>query len=226
VGVSAANYLSGGPEWVRADSWDIEAIIPEGARDTIVLTAPTAPKGSGPRDLSISGSMGPEAQGMLRGMLRRLLADRFNLVLRPQTKEMPVYLLTVGKDGFKSNGNPDWRVINGKPLTINGAQVGTEKRTVTTLRTEGNGKQYESRGIWKMSMPEIAAALMVETKRPTLDRTNLAGTFDFHLDYDNDGSGVRPSIFKAIEKVGLKLESARAPVEVWVIERVDKPTKN
>jgi len=159
-------------------------------------------------------------------MFRRLLADRFKLVLRRQTKEMPVYVLTVGKDGFKSNGNPDWTMINGKQLTMNGAQVGKEKGTVITTRTEGNGKHFESRGIWKMSMPEIAATLMVETNRPTLDRTNLLGTFDFHLEYDNDGGGVRPSIFKAVEKVGLKLESTRALVEVWVVERVDKPTKN
>jgi uncharacterized protein (TIGR03435 family) len=59
-----------------------------------------------------------------------------------------------------------------------------------------------------------------------LDRTNLTGTFDFHLDYDTTGGGARPSIFTAIEEVGLKLEAGRAPLEVWTIERVERPSEN
>jgi uncharacterized protein (TIGR03435 family) len=155
------------------------------------------------------------------------LADRFKLILRPQTKDISVYLLTVGKDGFKSNGNPSWAMANGKPMAMNGAQIGTERAKLTRRITEADGKHYVSTIFSKMSMPEIAASLSgIEGGRPVLDRTNLDGTFHFHLDYDNDGSGARPSIFNALEEVGLKLESARTPVEVWVIERAEKPSEN
>jgi uncharacterized protein (TIGR03435 family) len=140
---------------------------------------------------------------------------------------MSVYLLTVGKDGFKSNGTPSWAMANGKPIAINGAQLGAAKTQLARRITEADGKHYLSTIFSKMSMPEIAASLNgIEGGRPVLDRTNLDGTFHFHLDYDNDGSGARPSIFNALEGVGLKLESTRAPVEVWVIERAEKPSEN
>jgi uncharacterized protein (TIGR03435 family) len=158
-------------------------------------------------------------------MLQSLLADRFSLVLRSDSKDMPVYLLTIGS-GFKSNGNPAWAMINGKPAVLNGEEMGAVKTRTIRRITEPDGKQYLSVGIWKMSMPEIAASLFDTTQRPVLDRTNLTGTFDFHLDYDTTGGGARPSIFTAIEEVGLKLEAGRAPLEVWTIERVARPSEN
>jgi uncharacterized protein (TIGR03435 family) len=87
-------------------------------------------------------------------------------------------------------------------------------------------QRYLELGIWKSTMSEIAQFMMRETQRPVLDRTNLSGTFDFHLDFDRDGISSRPTIFKALEEVGLKLESGRAPVEIWVIERAEKPSEN
>jgi uncharacterized protein (TIGR03435 family) len=210
VGVSAANILSGGPDWIRKDLWDIQATIPAGPVDYKVTTSGPGPRGLPP--VTRVEDLGPR----IRRMLQSLLADRFNLVLRSQTKDMPVYLLTVGKDGFKSNGNPSWGTMNG----------GTVKARAVRRITEPDGKTYLSAGIWKTPMPEIALSLFAETERPVLDRTNLTGTFDFHLEYDKTPGGARPPIAKAIEDVGLKMESARAPVEVWVIERVEKPSEN
>jgi uncharacterized protein (TIGR03435 family) len=210
VGVSAANLLSGGPDWIRNDLWDIQATIPAGPVDYIVTTSGPGPRGLSPVTRVVD--LGPR----IRRMLQSLLADRFNLVLRSQTRDMPVYLLTVGKDGFKSNGNPSWGTLNG----------GTVKGRAIRRITEPDGKTYLSVGIWKTPMPEIALSLFVETERPVLDRTNLTGTFDFHLEYDKTAGGARPPIVKAIEEVGLKLESSRAPVEVRVIERVERPSEN
>jgi uncharacterized protein (TIGR03435 family) len=218
VGVTSANLLSGGPGWVRSDLWDIQATIPEGPVDYTVTTAP-GPRGRGP--ISTVRDIGPR----VRRMLQSLLADRFSLVLRSDSKDMPVYLLTIGS-GFKSNGNPAWAMINGKPAVLNGEEMGAVKTRTIRRITEPDGKQYLSVGIWKMSMPEIAASLFDTTQRPVLDRTNLTGTFDFHLDYDTTGGGARPSIFTAIEEVGLKLEAGRAPLEVWTIERVARPSEN
>jgi uncharacterized protein (TIGR03435 family) len=158
-------------------------------------------------------------------MIQTLLADRFKLVLRRETKEMPVYLLTVGKGGFKSNGNPSWAMLNGQPIRMNGKSFGEEKMTMVRRISPPNGEPYASMGIWKMSMADFAAHLFGSTSRPVLDRTGLSGTFDFHLEYDNNGTS-RPSIVKAVEDVGLKLESGRAAVEVWVIERAERPSEN
>jgi uncharacterized protein (TIGR03435 family) len=238
--VSAGGILSGGQGWVRSDLWDIQATIPEGPVDYKVTTRespPGARRGNPPPPIVLVEDLGPR----VRGMLQNLLADRFQLVLRSQTKDMPVYLLTVGKDGFKSNGNPIFAMANGQVARINGAAFGSEKMVMRRGITEVDGqnvllprdipagatpKRYMSLGIWKMSMPEVAMSLIEITERPVLDRTNLAGTFDFHIDYDSDGSGARPSIFKAIEEVGLKLESARAPIEVWNIEGAERPSEN
>jgi uncharacterized protein (TIGR03435 family) len=237
--LTAGGILTGGSAWVRSERWDIEAIIPEGPVEYTVAEQSAGP-GAARRGLppvTITRDIGPR----VRRMLQNLLADRFKLVLRPQTKEMPVYLLTASKDGFKSNGNNPAFMQNGEPMWLNGQPLGTVKASMRRGVFEGGGitsqlprnipegaavQNYLSWGFWKMSMPEIATALIDQLERPVLDRTNLTGTFDFHIDYDRDGRSNRPTIFKAIEEVGLKLESSRAPVEVWVIERAEKPSEN
>jgi uncharacterized protein (TIGR03435 family) len=68
----------------------------------------------------------------------------------------------------------------------------------------------------------------MQLDRPVLDRTGIEGEFDFKLDYaidDNPDSG--PSIFSAIqEQLGLKLEAAKGPVEILVIDHVERPSGN
>jgi uncharacterized protein (TIGR03435 family) len=133
--------------------------------------------------------------------------------------------LTVTRDGFKSNGYPSWLMVNGKPAAINGQLPGQARNTVLSRRTMPNGGTYLSRGIWKMSMADVAAILVSAVNRPVLDRTGLTGEFDFHLDYDPNGV-TRPGLPTVLEEVGLRLEEARQPVEMWVIDRVEKPTEN
>jgi uncharacterized protein (TIGR03435 family) len=238
--VTEAGLLAGGPEWVRSDLWDVQATIPQGPIDYKTTTAQTGPPGArrGLSPITIAEDLGPR----VRRMLQNLLADRFQVVLRPQTKDMPVYLLTVGKEGFKSNGNnPAFLTSTGQPMSFNGAPFGTVKMSMLRGVFEGGGRtsqfprdlpdgvavqNYVSWAFWKMPMPEVAMMLMPQLQRPVLDRTNLAGTFDFHIDYDRNGTSSRPPLLKAIEEVGLKLESSRSPVEIWVIERAEKPTEN
>jgi len=68
----------------------------------------------------------------------------------------------------------------------------------------------------------------VQLERPVLDRTGIKGEFDFKLDYatdDNPETG--PSIFTAIqEQLGLRLQAAKGPVEMLIIEHVEKPSAN
>jgi uncharacterized protein (TIGR03435 family) len=67
----------------------------------------------------------------------------------------------------------------------------------------------------------------VELHRPVIDRTGLAGTFDIHLEWTPDPAPDGLSIFTALrEQLGLRLDSARAPAEMIVIDRAEKPSEN
>ena len=88
-----------------------------------------------------------------------------------------------------------------------------------------------------ISISRLTNMLSSRLDRPIIDKTNLIGTYDFTLKcapyaaspaaLDSPTEPIGPSIFTAIqEQLGLKLESARGPVEVLVIDSVQKPTEN
>jgi uncharacterized protein (TIGR03435 family) len=155
-------------------------------------------------------------------MLQKLLADRFKLTFHRDQKELSVYALVAGKTGpklTKSEGDP-----NGLPgLFFRG--LGVLPATNATMADFAGVMQ--------------AAVL----DRPVVDQTGLQGRYDFTLTWTPDesqfgGLGVKvppptddaaapPGLFTAIqEQLGLKLESTKAPVEVLVVDRVEKPTEN
>ena len=169
----------------------------------------------------------PEAQGQpnesqLRAMVQKLLEDRFRLMFHRDKKELPVYALVVGKTGHKLTVND--RNPNGLP----------------SLMFKGLGVLP----VLNATMAEFANVLQAAVlDRPVVDRTALAGRFDFTLTWTPDdsqfrGMGVRvpapsndpnapPGLFTAIqEQLGLRLESIKAPVEVMVIDRVERPSDN
>jgi uncharacterized protein (TIGR03435 family) len=83
------------------------------------------------------------------------------------------------------------------------------------------------------SIQELADTLSSMMDRPTLDRTGLPGKFDFTMEYEKDPDArgylslVGPAMFTAFqEQLGLKLESIKAPVEVLVIDHIEKPSEN
>ena len=85
-------------------------------------------------------------------------------------------------------------------------------------------------------MAALARMLAVPVGRLVLDRTGLNGGFDFDLEFAIDSiagaqpsstTGGAPSIFTALEEqLGLKLQAERGPVEVLVIDRMERPTEN
>ena len=210
-GVGDANVLVGGPSWVRAEPWDIEALIPEG----------------GPYTLELTSGKGSDVQRMLQA----LLADRFKLVLRTENKEMPVYFLTVTKDGPKFNGPV--LDANGKPREfVHNEPDGTLTRTPGmpkgTMRVSPVGRNTDDPyDLWwgNVSMLDLAASMFGGAGRPVLDRTGLTGEFEFHFEAKGKGNS-RPPLSKALEDVGLKLEDGKAPVEIWTIEHAERPTEN
>ena len=166
----------------------------------------------------------PDTEGQpnerqLRIMVQKLLADRFKLTFHRDKQELSVYALVLGRDGAKlakSVADP-----NGLP-----------------------GLMFRGLGVLpaiNASMTDFANVLQgAVMDRPVVDQTGLTGKFDFTLTWTPDdsqfrGMGIRvppppdnataPNLFTAIqEQLGLRLESTKAPAEVLVIDRVEKPT--
>jgi uncharacterized protein (TIGR03435 family) len=170
----------------------------------------------------------PEADGLpnrkqLEGMLQSLLADRFQLTFHREKKELSVYAITVTKTGSKlakSEGDP-----TGLP--------GLGFRGLGDLAARN------------ANMSDFASLLQsVVLDRPVVDQTGLSGRFDFTLKWTPDEFQFRnsatgapppqadapdapPPLNTAIEKqLGLKLDGAKAPVEVLIIDHVEKPSAN
>jgi bla regulator protein blaR1 len=141
-------------------------------------------------------------------MIQALLADRFQLTMHRETKPLPVYNLVTGKNGPTMKKADD----SAEPTrTLKMGQLATQK----------------------MSMTMLANLLVFELGRPIIDATGLKGDFAFTLDWtrglgeSDAGSAERPSLFTAVQdQLGLKLESARGPVEVVVIDHVERPSEN
>jgi uncharacterized protein (TIGR03435 family) len=151
----------------------------------------------------------PPSRAELRRMLQTLLADRFNFRFHREPKEIPVYILTVAKGGpkFKPSAPDSTRRFLGG---VNG-----RNQTITATR---------------YTVADLARSLgFVGADRPVLDRTGLTGEYDFRLEATprRDVELGDISVHTAVqEQLGLKLESQRAPIEVLVVDRFDKPSAN
>jgi uncharacterized protein (TIGR03435 family) len=153
------------------------------------------------------------AEGKL--MLQSLLADRFQLKFHRETRELPLYVLTVAKGGSKMRPRTEGDGGAPRSMLFQGPRLPGRNLSVADL----------AGGLQKMALD-----------RPVIDKTGLAGKFDFDLTWRRElqqvgGQGGTnsdvPDIFTALqEQLGLKLESAKGPVEVLVIDSVSKPTEN
>lgn len=153
-------------------------------------------------------------------MLQTLLVDRLSLHLRRELREMPVYALSRARsDGTLG---PGLRPVN----------VDCQQRTVSDrppcLVRPGRGSLQATAVTWS---PDWFASSL---DRPVVDRTGLSGQFDIELTWTDDplsntaGNDIdRVGLPTALrEQLGLKLDPARAPIEVLVVERVQRPSEN
>jgi uncharacterized protein (TIGR03435 family) len=135
-----------------------------------------------------------------RSMLQNLLADRFKLVVHHESKQVGAYELVVVKTGSKLHESTGPRTFfTARPGLISGTRASTR---------------------------ELAAALSRLLHRPTTDQTELAGVYDVKLEWTPDSAtgDLGTSIFTALqEQLGLKLESTKAPVDVIVVDHVERP---
>jgi uncharacterized protein (TIGR03435 family) len=209
--------LSGGPDWINSMDalYDIDA-TPGKAGD-------------------LSGIPGNVRAERLRLMLQALLADRFQLKIRRETKEMPVYALVVGKNG------PKLEKSKTEEKDCASREEGQEAPGVSCHALMGG----RGRGIHGAAVTISDVTTMVEnwTDRPLVNKTGIQGLFSIQTSgwvssqpgpppppgaKAEDGSDLAdvPTLFTVFERLGLKLESQKAPVEVFVIEHVEKPSGN
>ncbi len=163
-----------------------------------------------PFDISGKAEGSPTLPEMLP-LLRSLLADRFKLTIHRATKQLSILALTVAKG-------------QGKLVK---SSVGGCGSATTGLRSIMDGLTGT-----EVSMNDLAKWLSVVLATIVIDRTGLPDKYDVHLEWSPDPSrpgwnGPGASIFTDLqEQLGLKLESQKAPVEVLVIEHIEKPTEN
>jgi uncharacterized protein (TIGR03435 family) len=154
---------------------------------------------------------GAEGYRQILLMLQSLLEDRFKLAAHSEEKQQPVYDLVLSKGGSRlkdANANEPTRQQMGRGQMI---------ATATPIG-------------------QLTPLLSFVAKRQVIDKTGLTGLYDFTLTYAFEAPGPdappavdpnAPSIFTAMqEQLGLKLESARGPVNVLVIDHAEKPDVN
>jgi uncharacterized protein (TIGR03435 family) len=145
-------------------------------------------------------------------LVRALLEDRFKLRVHHETREMSTYALVLSrKDG---SFGPQF-----KRTTVNCAVE------FAKCRIESLPGHFSAIGV---TISDLLITLGGSVERVIVDRTRLSGRFDVELEWSPDQSvSDKPSLFTALdEQLGLKLESVRAPVDVVVIDHVERPTED
>jgi len=207
--------LVGGPEWIRSERFDI------------VATAE--------RDIPAWTPEGPPAA--LLSMVRALLADRFHLETHRDTRELQVYALVLARGDQKLGPRASVSTVNcAAAATRATSQPGSPGDPPACGMRIGPGQML----LGSVPMSRFATVLAPFARRLVIDRTGLTGTYNLQLSWAPEGrlpgpapDGAPPlpptdpngaSLFASIqEQLGLKLEPARAPVDVVVIDRVEQP---
>jgi uncharacterized protein (TIGR03435 family) len=143
-------------------------------------------------------------------MIGALLAERFQLQEHQESRSMQVYALILAGKG---NGKLKESAADASPILT---MTGNSSIKITTK---------------KGSIDQLVRQLSGNLDRPVMDATGLTATYDYELEWTPSNSSATdataPSIFTALqEQLGLKLESRQAPIQVWVIDRAEKPSGN
>jgi uncharacterized protein (TIGR03435 family) len=204
-----ASQIMGGPAWIDSDGYNIEA-KPEANTD--------------------------QKHAWL--MLQTLLADRFRLTLHRETRELSVYDLTVRNSGIKLPAAKEANCVSFQPGMTPRSIPGSVDCGYAPLLLSPNGLRLNGR---KLHMADLVRELALTLGRPVMDKTGFTGEFDLNLNYTDDAlakspddpGGNRPPaepnlsiVFAAMEQLGLKLEPAKSPVEVLIVDHAERPSAN
>lgn len=207
--------LSGGPKWIDAARVDI-----------------------------VAAAEGEPSAAQMRLMLKNLLADRFKLQLHTETRELPFYALVLARSDGRTG--PDLRRSDGDcgqsaplddTLGITPRSGPPDPDARCGFFGPGPGGSAKFRGV---TIAALARFLVPPVRRAVFDRTGLTGYFDADLEAtaefgppppppgvaDRIDRGALPSIFTVLQqRLGLKLDAQRGPVNVLVIDRLERPAE-
>ncbi|MGO4881766.1 MAG: M56 family metallopeptidase [Bryobacteraceae bacterium] len=204
-----AAQVMGGPAWIDSEGYNIEA-KPEANTD----------------------------QKHAWFMLQTLLADRFRLTLHRETRDLPVYDLTARNSGIKLPASKEANCVSFQPGMTPRSIPGSVDCGYAPLLLSPTGLRLNGR---KLHMADLVRELALTLGRPVMDKTGFTGEFDLNLNYTDDAlakspddpGGNRPPaepnrsiVFAAMQQLGLKLEPAKGPVEVLVVDHAERPTAN
>jgi uncharacterized protein (TIGR03435 family) len=169
---------------------------------------------------------------MLRAMLQTMLADRFNLTLHRETKEVPIYELTLSKK------SPKFKQSEAIAL----ADIRQKHSNVVTLRSGtivATGPNPGQQTLFGVTMQDLGTFLSTLAGRPIHDKTGLTGKYDITYELElpppaQEGASIAApadffssQIFSIVrDQLGLRLRAAKGLVESLVIDRVERPSEN
>jgi uncharacterized protein (TIGR03435 family) len=208
--------ILGGPAWITTDNYDIDAKISRSGVDQLQKLSPER-----------------RAQARQR-MLQVLLADRFELMVHREVRQLPIYVLVIAKNGPKLV----------RPKRVNAPPTEGKSAEDSVRIGENWSTIFQSSPI-----SSLARLLSVQLGRAVVDKTGLKGNYDFSWQWTPDLSGastsngtvvnheateasyqnesIGGSISVALqEQLGLKLEAGKGPVQVIVIDHIEKPSGN
>jgi uncharacterized protein (TIGR03435 family) len=211
--------LLGGPDWINSEKFDIEAKAGDG--------------------MIPAGLPDQDRQEKMRLMLQSFLADRFKLAIRRETREQTQYALVVGKNGPKLQKakieEKDCPEVPTGEVSCHGFNGG-----------QGRGLHGKS-----VNMADLVKFVENWTDHPVVDNTGIQGLYDIETEgwipmrgppprpATDASPGAAPSkeeadmseptrhtLFTVLEKLGLGLKQQKGPVEMYVIDHVERPTGN
>jgi uncharacterized protein (TIGR03435 family) len=189
--------ILGGPSWMASDRYDIDA--------------------SGKESTTL------QETGV---KVRSLLRDRFRLAVHMDRRDLPVYLLVLARaDGRLGPGLRRSSVDCTDPEARRNAVAAARDARIVCGLTFDPGV-FTAGGV---AISTILGELTAASGRAVIDRTGLTGNYNIELKWtpQPDPNSDNVSIFTAVqEQLGLKLESGSAPLDVVVIDRIERPTEN
>jgi uncharacterized protein (TIGR03435 family) len=214
--VKSDDRISGGPAWINSDRYDIEAKVD----DSLATDLRKLPS--------------PQQREQIGSLVQSLLASRFELTLDHGTKFLPVYDLVVVKNNSKlvpTSVAPPAPANSDLP----------EKPVFRGMKADGGGIIAQAAPVSQLvdalnAQPELGG-------RAVIDKTALPGAYDFSLRWTPQqalgttsseaevtaslAASTGPTLFAALqEQLGLKLESARGPVAILIINHIKQPSEN
>jgi uncharacterized protein (TIGR03435 family) len=209
----AQTQIAGGPAWINSRRYQIEA-------------KPAS----------------PQKRGTMNGpMLQALLEDRFHLKLHRETKEVPVYVLTVDKGGSKLQPFREGSCTRVEFEDMPPPPEPGQPEPVLCGMSEVTENGYRSFGT---TIADFATEFSARLDRPVVDKTGIGGLFNIYLDLlaaelypakSNDPALPTPAtdpasrfeaVRTAVKKLGLRLDPAKGPAEYLVLDHVEQPSQN